>query len=94
MKVHFKFPRAIDGKDFSKGTHEVSDEKSNHWFLQALVKNGDAVILEGKESPKEEKEPEMELAEIGEELKDESSETEEPAEEKKKSRKSHKNKGN
>ena len=47
MKVHFKYPRTIDGTHFAgKKTHEVSDHLVDHWFLKALVKSGDAEITE------------------------------------------------
>lgn len=60
MKVYFKFPRGIEGKDYPKGEHELSDSLKDHWFFKALVACGD---LEVKEAA-----PVVELAPIAEEI--------------------------
>lgn len=45
MMVDFKVPRAIDGVSYSKGVHEVPDEKKGHWYMLALIGNGQAAIV-------------------------------------------------
>lgn len=50
MKVLFKQPRSIDGVDYPKGTHEVSDKLKLHWYFIALQVNGDVTIQ--AEAPK------------------------------------------
>lgn len=46
MKIQFFNPRAIDGQVYSKGIHEVPDEKADHWYLLALFANGEAGMIE------------------------------------------------
>lgn len=55
MRVQFKFPRSIDGTEFTKGIHSIPDEKEGHWFLQGLIKCGDAVIVEAPANSKTKK---------------------------------------
>lgn len=45
MKVEFKYPRCIDGKDYPKGMHELHDELVDHWFFKGLVKAKDVTVL-------------------------------------------------
>lgn len=44
MLVELKYPRRIEGVSYAPGIHEVSEELRGHWYLKALVINGDAFI--------------------------------------------------
>jgi hypothetical protein len=46
MKLKLAFPRLINGKMYASETFELPDEMKNHWYIQALVKSQEAVILE------------------------------------------------
>lgn len=46
MLVQFHVPREVQGKDYSKGIHEMPDELSSHPYLNSLVQENYAVILE------------------------------------------------
>jgi hypothetical protein len=51
MKVQFNKPVTIAGVTYGKGTHDVSsDDASSDWYFDALVKDGDAVILRDDEA--------------------------------------------
>jgi hypothetical protein len=53
MKVKFNHPRGIDGKTYEAGQeHELHDSTADHWYFKALVKNGDAHVVEGPSSVK------------------------------------------
>lgn len=45
MKVQFKYPRKIGGKVYGKGQHDLPEAHADHWFVQALIKKGDMVVL-------------------------------------------------
>lgn len=45
MKIQLKHPRSIDGKLFAPGVHDMPDALADHWFLKALMKDGDAVLI-------------------------------------------------
>lgn len=49
MKIKFKRPVSIDGKDYSIGNHELLEELRAHWFLKGLVVDGHAEIEEPAE---------------------------------------------
>lgn len=52
MKVNFKVPREIDGVTYQKGVQEVPDSLKKHWYLLAIIQNGNASIVEeGKPAP-------------------------------------------
>jgi hypothetical protein len=45
MQVQFNRPATISGVTYGKGQHAVPDEARGDWFFNALVKDGDAVVL-------------------------------------------------
>jgi hypothetical protein len=45
MQVQFNRPATIRGVTYGKGQHAVPDDAKGDWFLEALVKDGDAVVL-------------------------------------------------
>lgn len=46
MQVQFNRPVTIAGMTYGKGLHSVPDaDVSGDWFFDALVKDGDAVIM-------------------------------------------------
>lgn len=47
MKAKFKGPRKIDGQFFGKGEHTLSEKLAGHWFVKALIKSGDIVVVHG-----------------------------------------------
>jgi hypothetical protein len=47
MKVKFLVPRSLDGYDYAKGEQEVPDSLAGHWYLLALIQNGDALVVVG-----------------------------------------------
>lgn len=46
MKVHFKYPRSLNGQHYAPGIHEIPGHFSDHWFFKALVESKDAEVLE------------------------------------------------
>lgn len=48
MKAQFKRPCGIDNKEYPVGIHEIPDDQSNHWYLNALVAQGDVIIIDGE----------------------------------------------
>lgn len=53
MQVQFNRPVTIAGITYGKGLHSVPDaDVSGNWFFDALVKDGDAVIMR-KDEPAE-----------------------------------------
>lgn len=71
MKLKLKYPRIISGKHLRPGIHDVSDGLSGHWYVKALIKNGDAVLIDRPKLPmvQEEKaeEPKVEESDKSEE---------------------------
>ena len=62
MHVQFFKPVKIGSFTYGVGVHNVPpDDTNNNWFFDALVADGHAVILRGKE-PEEKLEPEAEAA--------------------------------
>ena len=51
MKVKFKRPVSIDGKDYSIGNHELMEELLAHWFLKGLVMDGHAEMVDLPKEP-------------------------------------------
>ena len=45
MQVQFNRPVTVVGVTYGKGQHAVPDEVKGDWFFEALVQDGDAVIL-------------------------------------------------
>lgn len=45
MKAKFKHPKKIDGQFYGKGEHTLPDAHADHWFVKALIKSGDIVVL-------------------------------------------------
>jgi len=45
MQVQFNRPVTISGVTYGKGQHAVPDEVKGDWFFEALVKDGDVVVL-------------------------------------------------
>lgn len=45
MQVQFNRPVTIGGVTYGKGQHAVPDEVKGDWFFEALVKDGNAVVL-------------------------------------------------
>ena len=54
MQVQFNKPVTLGGDTFGKGQHNVSAEFKKDWFFNALLKDGDAVILR-EDAPSEAK---------------------------------------
>jgi hypothetical protein len=46
MKLYFKYPRNFNGKLFSKGVSEISNELSEHWYVKALIECKDVDLVE------------------------------------------------
>jgi hypothetical protein len=46
MKVHFKFPRSIDGTHYTPGVHELPDALSDHPFVKGLAAVNDLSFLD------------------------------------------------
>ncbi len=46
MKIQLKRAARLHGSDRAKGIHEIPDACAEHWFFQALQKDGDLVILD------------------------------------------------
>lgn len=62
MKIQFNVPVTLNAEDgskatFGKGLHDVDSKFANDWYLQAMEKDGSAVVL------REEKEVEGEVIE-------------------------------
>lgn len=60
MKIQFNVPVTLNAEDgskatFGKGLHDVDSKFANDWYLQAMEKDGSAVVL------REEKEVESDL---------------------------------
>lgn len=49
MKVKFNKPIQLGSVTYHKGTHEVPDEFSKHWFFLANVQNGSCSVIGKKE---------------------------------------------
>lgn len=61
MDVQFKRPTTLKGVTYGKGLHAVPDVDVNgDWFFDALVKDGDAVIMRIEQPAVSEKEVEAE----------------------------------
>lgn len=45
MKIKLNRKIFLDGVQFQKGTNEIDDSFSNHWFIQALIADGDAIQI-------------------------------------------------
>ena len=46
MQVQFKRPVTIGKETYGKGVHNVPDaDVEGNWFFDALVKDGDAIVL-------------------------------------------------
>ena len=46
MQVQFNRPVSINGNTYGKGQHDVpAQDTKDNWFFDALVKDGDAVLL-------------------------------------------------
>lgn len=46
MKVSFKQPVKLGNSLYPRGEHEVPAADLNHWFIQALIKDGNASVVE------------------------------------------------
>lgn len=46
MRVNFKVPRSIGGKDYPKGIHTVPDSVEKDWYFKAMIKAGSAVVVD------------------------------------------------
>ena len=47
MKIHFKNgKRIVEGKHYEKGVHELPDALADHWYIKALIKDKDVVLLD------------------------------------------------
>lgn len=46
MKVQFNRQVAFNNVVYAKGAHIVPDAIYDHWYFKALVKDGEAVVLE------------------------------------------------
>lgn len=51
MQVQLKGPKKLAGKLYKKGVHELPDALLDDWFLKALLKDGDAVLVEKAITP-------------------------------------------
>lgn len=49
MQVQINKPVTIGGNTYGKGQHTIPAEDAKGWFFDALVKDGDAVILRAEE---------------------------------------------
>lgn len=57
MKVQFNKPMTrFNEKDYKKGIHHIEDEHHSHWYLQALVKDKDAVVVQAPKNHKDDEE--------------------------------------
>lgn len=43
--IELKRPVALNGQDYKRGVHDVSEEVAGHWMIQAMIADGDAVAL-------------------------------------------------
>ncbi len=60
MQVQFNRPVTLKGVTYGKGLHAVPDEDvKGDWFFDALVKDGDAVIMRAAAEPVKEEEAEQ-----------------------------------
>lgn len=65
MQVQFNRPVTLKGVTYGKGLHAVPDEDvKGDWFFDALVKDGDAVIMRVEKPVEPVKEEEAEQPEI------------------------------
>ncbi len=55
MQIQFNRPVTLGENTYGKGQHDVPDADAAGWFFDALVKEGDAVVL--RESVQEEAVP-------------------------------------
>jgi hypothetical protein len=51
MKVQFNKPVTLGKDTFGVGQHDVPSEYKSHWFFEALVKDGSAVVLREEPAP-------------------------------------------
>lgn len=57
MKILLKHQRKIDDIHYPAGTHDLPDSLIKHWYVNALIKDGDAVMIQentGKEDVEKE----------------------------------------
>lgn len=48
MKAQFKRPCAIDNKEYPVGIHEIPENQTDHWYLNALIEQGDVILIDGE----------------------------------------------
>jgi|WetSurMetagenome_2_1015567.scaffolds.fasta_scaffold772033_1 hypothetical protein len=53
MKVLFNATISLEGKHYSKGTHEVPDELIEHWYFKAMVSDKTVVVVVPPEKSEE-----------------------------------------
>lgn len=57
MQIQFKRPVTIGKETYGKGVHNVpEDDVNDNWFFDALVKDGDAIVLRAEEVAEEQPE--------------------------------------
>ena len=49
--IELKRPVALNGQDYKRGVHDVSEEVVGHWMIQAMIADGDAVALAEAKAP-------------------------------------------
>lgn len=68
MKIEFKTPCLIDGVKYEKGTHEVPESLATHWYVIAMSKDKNAIILEPPKAVEPEKKQVKETKKLKEQV--------------------------
>lgn len=63
-RIELKRPVCLQGQEFKKGEHAVGQEVWDHWMIQAMLFDGDAVALAEPQQDTEPEAPQEEASQV------------------------------